>query len=717
MKLAVTLLGILSVFIFVNLSEAQYYYNRAFSLPGGAGNYVAADPGANLSITGSFTLECWVRPTNISSPANQILFQKRLGSGQTGYGIYAATGGRPAVRTNQTTRLTAPDSIKNNVWNHVAATYDASTGTFVIYLNGVQSATVTVANATPAADTDSLRIGAGFNAVYAGLMDEIRIWNVVRTQSEIVQTMRIPLGVTGGLYPGLVVVYRANTVTGGSGIEPINGYTAHLRGGCTFADIGSNPGSPMAFNTAIIGDATDGSYIAIPNSSATSPTTAMTLEAWVYHNNASTQVIFAKGSTNYPYRMVKSIGNSFRVFINGTAAGSGNFGGIIPNNKWTHLAFTYDGGTSTFAYYMNGIQTLTGTQAFTIPTNSDSVTIAGGTNLVEFNGLIDEVRIANYVKTPLQIAKGMFVSIDSNNEPNPAGSNLAFNFDGTLQSYADTITGSAVFVGAGKRFTNVNNPVEPPTPLNRFDAANFADGFSMRYADLSFGAAPTSATDSVFFPNSSVISDINVFVGVEHAFGNDVSVSLKNPSGNTTVVLYPGSAIDAGMNMITIFDDQADSSITATTRAPFSPKVKPSNPLSAFNGQNTSGWWKLTVTDINPGANDGRLAGWGIQFNNQTLVGVENNYTGVADKFSLSQNYPNPFNPSTTIRYSLAKDVNVKILLFDILGREIQTLTNEFQRAGSYELLFNAKSLASGTYFYKILAGDFVETKKMLLIK
>jgi subtilisin-like proprotein convertase family protein len=718
MKLVNTFLGLIAVFIFVNISNAQYYYNRAFSLPGGAGNYVATDPGANLSITGSFTVECWVRPVNISAPANQILVQKRLGSAASGYTLYAATGGRPALRTNGTTRLTGTDSIKNNVWNHVAGTFNAITGIFVVYVNGVACGTVTVAAGLPSPDADSLRIGAGFNNPYAGLIDEIRIWNVERTASEIAATMRLPLGLTGGTYPGLVAVYRANTVTGGSGIEPINGYTAHLRGGSTFADIGSNPGSPMAFNTGLISDGTDGHYVAIPSSSASSPTNAMTLEAWVYHNNASTQVIFAKGSSNYPYRMVKSIGSSFRVFINGTAPGSGNFGGIIPTNKWTHLAFTYDGATSTYTYYMNGVQTQTGTQALSIPTNTDSVTIAGGPSLVEYVGMIDEVRIANYVKTPLQIAKGMYVSIDSNNEPNPTGSNLAFNFEGTLQSYADTITGKGVFNGTGMRFTRSFDQNEPPPTLNRFDAINFANGFSTRYCDLFIGSAPpATVTDSVFFPISSTISDVNVFVGIEHIYANDVSVSLRNPAGNTTLVLYPGAATDAGVNFVTIFDDQADSTIGGSLKAPFSPRVKPTNALSAFNGQNTSGWWKIIVTDNVPSSNNGTLIGWGIQFNNQTLVGVENNYTGIADKFSLNQNYPNPFNPTTTIKYSLAKDVNVKILLFDILGREIQTLTNEFQRAGSYELLFNAKSLASGTYFYKIIAGDFVDTKKMLLIK
>ncbi len=90
--------------------------------------------------------------------------------------------------------------------------------------------------------------------------------------------------------------------------------------------------------------------------------------------------------------------------------------------------------------------------------------------------------------------------------------------------------------------------------------------------------------------------------------------------------------------------------------------------------------------------------------------------------FSLNQNYPNPFNPSTTIKYSISESMkseisNVKIIVYDILGREVATLVNEQQKPGNYEVIFNAIKLPSGTYFYQLTASSFVQTKKMLLIK
>jgi len=87
------------------------------------------------------------------------------------------------------------------------------------------------------------------------------------------------------------------------------------------------------------------------------------------------------------------------------------------------------------------------------------------------------------------------------------------------------------------------------------------------------------------------------------------------------------------------------------------------------------------------------------------------------DGFELSQNYPNPFNPSTTIKYSIPTSEFVTLKIYEVLGNEVGTLVNEEKPAGSYEVDFDAANLSSGIYLYKLQAGAFVETKKMLLIK
>ena len=87
------------------------------------------------------------------------------------------------------------------------------------------------------------------------------------------------------------------------------------------------------------------------------------------------------------------------------------------------------------------------------------------------------------------------------------------------------------------------------------------------------------------------------------------------------------------------------------------------------------------------------------------------------DKFSLGQNYPNPFNPSTKITFAIPKQELVTIKVFDILGRQVKILMNEIKSPGYYEINFEAGRYPSGTYVYEIRAGDFVETKKMILLK
>ena len=86
-------------------------------------------------------------------------------------------------------------------------------------------------------------------------------------------------------------------------------------------------------------------------------------------------------------------------------------------------------------------------------------------------------------------------------------------------------------------------------------------------------------------------------------------------------------------------------------------------------------------------------------------------------KYDLAQNYPNPFNPSTVIEYSIPTSSNVKVEVYNVLGKLMTTIVNENQEAGSYQVNFDASGLSSGIYYYKIQAGNFAATKEMLLIK
>ena len=107
-----------------------------------------------------------------------------------------------------------------------------------------------------------------------------------------------------------------------------------------------------------------------------------------------------------------------------------------------------------------------------------------------------------------------------------------------------------------------------------------------------------------------------------------------------------------------------------------------------------------------------------ILYNNSILTSIyEETGTQIPRVFDLQQNYPNPFNPSTTIQYSIKENTLVSLKIYDILGREITTLINEVKTAGIYKVNFDASNLSSGVYFYKLTAGNFIETKKMILLR
>jgi len=98
-------------------------------------------------------------------------------------------------------------------------------------------------------------------------------------------------------------------------------------------------------------------------------------------------------------------------------------------------------------------------------------------------------------------------------------------------------------------------------------------------------------------------------------------------------------------------------------------------------------------------------------------VGIREEGSGIPEKYNLHQNYPNPFNPSTTIRYEIPKSGLVTVKVYNVLGKEIETLINENQTSGVYRLNWNASDYPSGIYFYKIESGEFSKVMKMVLLK
>ena len=107
----------------------------------------------------------------------------------------------------------------------------------------------------------------------------------------------------------------------------------------------------------------------------------------------------------------------------------------------------------------------------------------------------------------------------------------------------------------------------------------------------------------------------------------------------------------------------------------------------------------------------------GVTYGDTVLTGIESISNEVLDSYSLGQNYPNPFNPNTVIRYQLPVISDVVIKVYDVQGREVQTLVNERMQAGTYEAMFDGTGMNSGVYFYRMVTEGFTETKRMILLK
>jgi len=134
-------------------------------------------------------------------------------------------------------------------------------------------------------------------------------------------------------------------------------------------------------------------------------------------------------------------------------------------------------------------------------------------------------------------------------------------------------------------------------------------------------------------------------------------------------------------------------------------------PITAYFGVNVGCWlggtsyfWEVAIDELSLTPTGG--------------AGIEENQVSIPGQFSLHQNFPNPFNPQTTISYSLPRASTITLKVYDIMGQEIATLLqNDRKAAGIHKISFDATNLPCGTYFYRLQADGYLETKKMLLIK
>lgn len=223
----------------------------------------------------------------------------------------------------------------------------------------------------------------------------------------------------------------------------------------------------------------------------------------------------------------------------------------------------------------------------------------------------------------------------------------------------------------------------------------------------------TIIIDSIYILQNGLVLDVDVELSLLHPNDSDIALWVTHNQFSLNQLSMHNGGI--GENYInTTFDDEASIPISHG-EPPFTGRYKPQQPLSIFDNSQLQGIWKLRVFN-NSAIDAGELVNWCLNIQYYDPIGIINYQVPL--KSSIAQNYPNPFNSSTSIHYSLVKQSNVKIVVYDVLGRELRTLINGRLSAGNYLVSFNANDFASGLYFYTMfLDGNQFETKKMVLLK
>lgn len=726
MRLRTLALFFLASMAFHALASAQLFWNRAAHFAGTESSYLAVPPDPSLDLTGSYTIEFWIRPERAGSGDAETLVERRNGSVAEGYTIYLDGDGTVALRNNNLTALSSSQPLPNGVWTHVAARYDSASRVVSIYINGVFDVASAATINDPNPSSDSVVVGTGFNGPFKGDLDDVRIWRGLQTATEIRQYRFTALGTSTGVYSDLMLSlpFEDDDSAGdpfsvfdwsGRGNTPVNRSV-------TSVDMGVGPYVTQSYNEAARFDGSN-DYLAGAHTAAVQPTTALTLEAWVHPLVTGTQTILAKGpgiTPNFSF-LLSGSNNTLRTTINGTfVTASRN----IEVGRWTHVAFTYNAADSVYVFYVDGAPVRTGIWPVgAIPANTDSLTIGGGFALAGFNGYIDEVRIAKYVKTPEEIRAFLYQSIENGNEPNSGLANVSYNLDGMLTDNCADGGPTLAFRG-NARFTHGGGEFDMPvSPLLRSTGVAFPDGFTIKSSTRMIpatGMFGDMVPDTLMIGENVTIRDVNLFLALDHMGEPDLDMALEGPDGTMHWFYQDWLLEDNADGVTTIFDESADSSMAISVHTTFAPRIRPDGAFAkTFGGKNSQGRWILHITD-DQDFNTGRLTAWGLQFNNAAVTGIADGETAQPDVFTLDQNFPNPFNPSTQISYQLPVGARVRLVVHDLLGREVAVLVNDERPAGVHRVTWNAAGMASGVYFYRIdvraANGGFTDVKRMLLI-
>lgn len=333
------------------------------------------------------------------------------------------------------------------------------------------------------------------------------------------------------------------------------------------------------------------------------------------------------------------------------------------------------------------------------------------------------------------------VNYSSNNDPGLVGE-IELNFvtttgvdilvvDASTEGYGSEVTNALDNVFSGTYGVVNSSALEDPSvDLSNFVMISWSAGIDLPVFVPQQVSALESYLDNggrLFINGQDIGADIfeptgqsqfaqsfyNNYLHADYVSNSSTSFLLKGVPGDPVtdgVQFVAGFVYDKSLDMIEPYDGDASSILTYLSGPNIGGiKAATSDYRVVYSA---AGIEQIDQAEIKDTLMS-RIVDWLLE---GVMVSVDNDEFGVYT-YSLDQNYPNPFNPSTKIKYSLERESDVNITVYDVMGREVADLLNERKPAGVYEVDFDASQLSSGVYIYKITAGDFVSSRKMILMK
>lgn len=785
--------------------------DRAFTFPNQSSNISLANS-TNLNLESGFTFNSWVKYKNTYS----VIIGKHvcgyvngfvLGIDYDGqFHLLLGDAGWQIVKTSET--------LVEDRWYMLTATYDGSSGIAKIYLDGQleNSANISYTNFSPY----PISIGEVFQnncspANMSGAIDEVKIYNRPLNAAEILEEYN-------NTYTDLVLFLPFN---GNANNERGNVNNGIVNGAALTQDRFGIEGRAYSFNG-------NGDFISI----ADNPnlfSDELTISWWYKMNEILGGERVVIGWVDGGHRYQQFFNGGQLSYLNGyNVAQPGMYFnpiyGLNDLNVWKNVVVTYQKtgpSTSTTAIYVDGELKQTDNHTLAMDYVSGPDFFIGKNHNGNFlKGYLDDMRIYRRIldsteivalyndsttyNPPLEDGLVAYWPLNGNTNDSTYNNNDGINHNGVFNKDRFANDLSSIY------FDGVDSYVEGINPGNNLPTGNSPRSFSAWVKNLEFnqwgsnifhyGTAQPAPTNFHF-----LITDV---LGLGNGYGFGVEYGNTNLNDSTwhfVTGVYEGGAeritklyIDGKLDIsgnistepntilgtnwrmgrfmeggtpfkgnidevkvydIPLTDQQIWDKYKATTTAPNllfpgndSTLINPPFPglILDWDSTITANEYRLLISNdtlfniivhdtlLNTSSfdfydwpfvdidnlywkvrtiNDGGIGPWSeINHFSFLFTDVENE-TQLPKEFALLQNYPNPFNPSTVITYHLPKASNVKLKVYDIIGNEIATLVNEEKAAGIYKVNFSSTNLASGVYLYKLQAGGFLETRKMILVR